>query len=67
MKYKELKAGDVRQEMDEVCRKAGACRFVFRGSSLDGEEPLRYRRVNLIGHPILPIDLRISSFRRPLP
>lgn len=61
-----LKAGDVRQEGDEVRR------IVADYSNLIGpEDDYRYFQrdawlpVRLLSHPILPADLIVSEFRRP--
>lgn len=61
MKYQTLKAGDVRQQGDEVIHKYG-------GSKHGGatETPAGWQPVTLINHTILESDLIVSVFRRPV-
>jgi len=57
--YIELKAGDVRQEGDEVTQNPG---FTSKcGNGKEGE----WVPTQMVGFPILPIDLHANSFRRP--
>jgi hypothetical protein len=66
--YKQLKAGDVRQERDEY-RRIGLPVKSYIGRTSLSTDPWRYgpwTLVNLVGHAILQSDLMGHEFRRPL-
>lgn len=60
MQYKILKAGDVRQEGDEV-------KVTAKEPFTSYNEQFRdFVPINLVGHPILPVDLVNCEYRRPV-
>lgn len=63
MNYKPLTAGDTRQPGDEVRHKFGhkdsCCIF-------DADRLGQWRPATLLSHPILPADLVVCEFRRPV-
>lgn len=65
MKHKELKVGDKRQEGDEVQRTVVYGRLGPRGCG-DDKDFTNWQPVRLVGEVILPVDLIVSRFRRPL-
>jgi len=63
MNYKPLIVGDVRQRGDEVRHKVG----YQNDNSFDEVDRLgEWRPARLLSHPILPADLVVCEFRRPV-
>lgn len=70
MTYQTLKAGDVRQLDDQYRRKEADAekgpRSYTQGFLRTQAHEFRWSKVYLVGHPILPADLMITEFRRPI-
>lgn len=64
MQYIQLKAGDIRQDGDEVSHNSGAQKYL--GQDSRDERKQVWRPVNMLDSTILASDLISSSFRRPI-
>lgn len=65
MTHKKLKAGDVRQEGDQVQRTEPYGRLGSQGCN-DDKDYQEWQPSRMIGELILPSDLIVARFRRPL-
>ncbi len=69
MTHKILKVGDIRQEGDEIRRTEPYAIGYYTGEkdlNSDYKDFSEWQPCGLLGHRILPVDLKVAEFRRPI-